>query len=106
MAGLLSYVLLGFGFLLMAVGIFLYALYFPEGVPFWVWIIIAVAFLLIVVGLITNITSTVITDGYDSSGYPYGYNFYYKRPATPNDPFTMNSDSYIAGPMAVTNVEE
>ncbi len=105
MSTLLSYFLLGIGFLLMAVGVFLYSYYFPIGVPFWVWTIIIVAFGLIIAGIITNITTQAISNGYDSSGYPYGYNFYYNRPASPNDPFKMSSDDYIAGPVAVVNTQ-
>ena len=104
MAGILSYFFLGAGFILLTVGIFLYALFFPTGVPFWVWIIVVAGFALIVIGLITNITGQAVNGGYDSSGYTYGYNFYYKRPALPNDPYGMPVDNDKPGPVAITNV--
>ena len=104
MSGLLPYVFLGAGFILLTIGIFLYALLFPTGVPFWVWIILIAAFALIVIGLVTNITGQMVSGGYDSSGQPYGYNFYYNRPARPDDPFVMSPDSSKAGPVAITNI--
>jgi hypothetical protein len=105
MAGLMSYLFLGAGFLLMVVGVFLYSFYFPVGVPFWVWILVAAAFILIVIGLVSSITGQVMSGGYDSSGYPYGYNFYYKRPVRPDDNMIITTDDYKSGPLAVTNVD-
>ena len=102
MAGIIAFALIGIGFILLTLGIFLYAWYFPIGVPFWVWIIIVAAIIIMMAGLISRITGQVASGGYDVSGYPYGYNYYYNRPAGPNDPSFMVNIDDGPNPLAVT----